>query len=72
MQEIKIDKGVPVPAGRSRYPVRDMAVGDSFFVSCEKQSSKRIRGSVFASAKYAGIKTIGRSVDGGLRFWRVA
>ena len=28
---MKIEKNIPMPKGRSKYPFRDMAVGDSLF-----------------------------------------
>lgn len=30
---IEIEKNVPVPSNRTKYPFKDMEVGDSFFAS---------------------------------------
>jgi len=65
--EIKIEKGVPIPTRRSnsRYPWREMQIGDSFVVASSAQA-------VHSSASYAHIKITTRAVDGGIRVWRVA
>jgi hypothetical protein len=73
MTQIKIDKGVPIPAPNfgpiSKYPFTELEVGDSFFVK-EKQT-------VMASAcaghgKRHNKKFTTRSENGGTRVWRVA
>ena len=66
---MKIDKNIPLPPHKSKYPFRSMEVGDSFF-------STASRSSIGSSAsKLKGIKFSTRTVneDGvrGTRVWRV-
>lgn len=64
MSEIKIEKGIPVPLKKSaKYPWKEMAVGDSFFVAGKS--------SYFPAHDAEGRKFTQRMVDGGLRVWRV-
>lgn len=77
---IKIDKGIPIPpnpSGRptgSKYPLRDMQVGDSFFVA--NTTSQRVCGTMGNLSKRVGIKVAIRKVTengvAGVRVWRVA
>jgi len=65
---IRIDKGVPIPApaAAQKYPMRDLEIGDSFFVP-----TTNIHGTgLYNSARRAGIRITLRKVDGGLRCWR--
>lgn len=68
---------VPVDAGKrgrkAVYPLSELAVGESFFVPTE---SSYVQDSVRAAASYRG-KRLGRkfccrSMDGGIRVWRLA
>ena len=70
-----IETNVPVPteSGRGRraiYPFGDMNVGDSVFIE-----GQAVGGSAYAAAcqhgRLHGKKFTGRTVDGGLRIWRV-
>ena len=74
-----VESGVVMPPpskkGRpTKYPFRQMKVGDSFFVPDE--NGKKMRDVVGASTanwgKAHGAKFSCRSVDGGTRVWRVA
>lgn len=75
--EIKIDKGVPVPGRRHeilrRYPWRSMAIGDSFFVP---NCPDTVRKGFSAAASAANIKIMSRTVRendvSGIRVWRIA
>lgn len=68
-----IEKGVPVPPrdnGRTaKYPWADMRVGDSFFVPGVKTNA--MAGSKAQAAKKHNAKYSMRSVDGGVRIWRI-
>jgi len=74
-----VEHGVPIPQRRNapkRYPFRDMEIGDSFFVPLNgEKSSKvfaRIAGAAIRDARSrGGIKYAVRSVEGGVRVWRV-
>lgn len=75
---ITIDKGIPVPALRTRvskYPWPSMAVGDSFFVEATAEEMKARLASISrgatAAAKKLGVQFTVRKVDGGVRVWRV-
>ncbi len=78
--EIKIEKGIPMPAsrrdGHSKYPLKDMEVGDSFFVANSpdgRSPAKTIRWTVGAfRKKNTGTKFSVRVVEGGIRVWRTA
>ena len=73
---MKIEKNIPIPesAGESKYPFKDMEVGDSVFV--EGQTSQ---GAAMMSAKNIerryGVKFSARkrTEDGvdGVRIWRI-
>lgn len=68
MDEIKIDKGIPLPGesrGRKRkYPWADMLIGDSFFTRIKSRKG------FHTNAKRAGIKITTRKEAEGFRVWR--
>jgi hypothetical protein len=80
----QIETNVPVPAVANRgatasvYPLADMYVGDSFLVPLEPitlADRRRVSAAVTGFAKRhkaKGLKFSVRSVEGGLRVWRVA
>lgn len=67
---VKIEKGIPIPEGRGRatkWPWRDLAVGDSFLMR-----GKTIRSAgAGEAARRCGIRLLARTVEGGVRVWRV-
>lgn len=70
----EIDKSIPIPAGgrggKSKYPFQEMEVGDSvFFPGSNTQGKEMIYAHNYARRN--GKKFSGRSIDGGLRVWRV-
>ena len=67
---LKIEKGVPIPKARTRthYPMKEMEVGDSFFIASE--GFLNIPSRVIPQAKRLGIKVSTRQVEGGYRVWR--
>lgn len=74
---IKIERGIPMPPkgiggpGRPRmYPWDDMKVGDSFFVPSIR-SSANIASSKGIAMKRTGFAFSTRSVEGGVRVWRI-
>lgn len=80
MGTIQIEKDVPIPADDSRrvskYPFRDMEVGDSFFVACENGNPAKaaiaVRSSAIIWGKRKGHrKFTTRIVEGGVRVWRI-
>jgi len=82
--QFAIEKGIAIPPGWNsftkkplKYPLNEMAVGDSFFIPIEnKARTEHVRMDVFAEItklKKDGIvvKVSTRSVEGGMRVWRV-
>lgn len=65
---IKIEHGIPFPQ-KSVYPFKAMEVGDSFFVPNPKKS---IRAMASIAGTRHGRKFLVRSIEGGVRVWRVA
>lgn len=78
--EILVEKGVPIPKskrgreakGSSKYPFAAMGVGDSFFVKGAKMRSFCPYIGVWRRRNDPSRKFSCRSVDGGIRVWRVA
>ena len=77
----KVDSGVPLPAlskgGRGappKYPFGTMGPGDSFFVPVAdaQRASHPVRRSANQYGKRCGMKFATRSVEGGIRCWRLA
>jgi len=71
----KIDKNIPIPKSktkRTQYPWREMAIGDSIFVSDEEAppSGAYTTPSYFA-LRNPEYKFTTRKVDGGYRIWRI-
>jgi hypothetical protein len=77
--KIEIEKGVPAPIQvkrTSKYPFRDMVVGDSFFIN-DKVDVKRMQQKVAAAAcmfvrKNPSYKFKTQAFPAGVRLWRVA
>ena len=66
-----IEKNIPMTIGKQLYPFHLMEVGDSFFIP--EKSPKAMTYPIAAYQKRNGsIKFTTRSVDGGVRLWRVA
>jgi len=69
---IKIDKNfsISIPLGwRTKYPFRDLDVGDSFFV--EGVGAELVRSSARSCARLHNMKFTTRTVEGGCRCWRI-
>lgn len=66
----KIESGIPIPSksGDSRYPFREMKVGDSFFVPGKKAAN--LAGCLGYYRTRYKITLVTRTVDGGVRVWR--
>ena len=73
-----IEKDIAIPestrpsARSSKYPLREMEVGDSFFIPnvVTEDELKKARGAIASAAKTAKCKTTTRPMDGGLRVWK--
>lgn len=71
MTDFKIEKGIPAPAKRGKYPFAEMEVGDSFLVPGAATSAEISSAVSYRKNRYQE-QYICRSVDGGLRVWRIA
>lgn len=75
MKKIKIEKNIPLPPKRNKYPFNKMEIGDSIF--CAGKNTKLLRASVFsASAQWAkrnnkGVKFTSAKEGSGIRIWRI-
>lgn len=74
---MKIENGVQIPEqktggrkGKSIYPFQNMLIGQSVFYPGMKYHSAPMKAAIIY-AKRLGFKFSGRTVDGGLRIWRV-
>lgn len=77
MTEYKIEKGVPLPEraggfrGAFMSAVRAMEVGDSLFAAGKKGSNVSATGRVVGERMKDGRKYTIRTVEGGVRIWRI-
>lgn len=80
---IEIENDIPVPskcvkrARRAKYPVAELEIGQSFFVTvppgktnCQLQNA--LSGSAHYITKKTGRRFTSRVVEGGVRIWRIA
>jgi len=79
----EIENGISIPDvlkngnydKNRKYPVMDLAVGQSFFIPEEQMpstGSDGVRIACRGQARRHGFKTTTRKVDGGIRVWRVS
>jgi len=68
MINIEVDKTVPVPEGKKRYPYASMEVGDSFFVDSGKLQV--VCNANYRASKRLGMQFIARKEPEGVRVWR--
>lgn len=71
---IKIDKDIPTPplfADHSKWPFRQMEVGDSFFVPTGSDAHSAASAMSNANYKYKPKKWTKRTLNGGIRIWRI-
>lgn len=75
MSEFKVESGIPMPAPNKRthrktkYPWRQMKIGQSFFVPNVKSGA--MAGRCSNAFRYGFGKFQTRTVKGGCRVWRV-
>ena len=70
MISIDVQKDVPVPEARKRYPYKEMEVGDSFFV--EDGGIQNVCNQNYRMGKKLGMSFIARKEGTGVRVWRVS
>ncbi len=76
---IKIDKGIPIPKQKRKknYPLREMEITDSFFVSVPpkrklKSIQSAVRRAIVECRRESPDKRfVTRTIKGGVRCWRV-
>ena len=69
LQQMKIEKGIPMPTRlRSKYPFKEMEVGDSFQVGEEMKETIRSASSIFGARN--NMKFSVRKYGNGYRIWR--
>ena len=64
-----IDKGIPLPPQRQKYPFVDMEVGDSIELEVTRSS---VGTSIANCQRATGRKFTVRKTEKGIRVWRVA
>lgn len=75
-RKVRIQPDIPIPEKgikRSKYPLRELKVGDSIFVPCDDKYQHTVRSTVYSHAKRIGINvTLRRCFEDawGLRIWR--
>ena len=69
MISLDVEKHIPLPAERKRYPYKDMDIGDSFFVHAGKMQV--VCNANYRASKKLGFKFIARCEPEGVRVWRV-
>ena len=65
-----VEKSVPLPEGKKRYPYKEMEVGDSFFVGDGKLQV--VCNANYRASKRLGMQFIARKEVEGVRVWRTA
>ena len=65
----QVEKGVPVPEVSSKYPFKQMDVGDSFVFELDKK--KQVSAAANHYAKKTGFGFTIREDGDGFRIWRV-
>lgn len=72
---IRIERGIPAPNGINRnnekYPFSELEPGDSFFAPHRDYNSKRVQQAAYAAASRLGIKVATRTMEDGVRVWRL-
>jgi hypothetical protein len=69
MISLDVEKGIPLPAERKRYPYASMDVGDSFIVYGGKMQV--VCNANYRAFKKLGFKFIARCEPEGVRVWRI-
>ena len=67
--EMNVEKGVPVPGEKKRYPYGVMDEGDSFFV--EGGKLQVVCNANYRAGKRLGRKFVARKEGDGVRVWRI-
>ena len=77
---IEIEKGIKISdvlnngrgvGAKSKYPFKDMKIGDSFFVECDKPKTKKLSSILGCAGRCKPMKFTVRQVENGIRTWRI-
>ena len=76
MTKIEIESGIPIPGMRGRRPIRcypfaDLEVGQSFLATDRNVSQMSATACYFSNKTGGEYKFRCRTVEGGVRVWRV-
>ena len=77
MSRFTVEKNIPMPERRGRgngqYPFDHLEPGDSFFIPVDEGRSSRGKSALagIANKRMAPKRFAARSVEGGVRIWRV-
>jgi len=66
----KIDRNIPPPHKKSKYPFGDMNVGDSILIPYSKYATASVSARNFG--KKNGMRFTTRKSEGEARIWRIA
>jgi hypothetical protein len=72
MMKFKIDKKIPLPSrGQqiTKYPFIDLDIGDSFLIP--EKTVIQTNGLCYYAGKRLKKKFVSRTVNGGVRIWRI-
>ena len=76
MQDIEIEKGIPIPAARGlsfpKIAFQNMEINDSVHIEAPSHHSISARLASFKKSHPGWNFTVRRSVDGGFRIWRIS
>ena len=71
---LPIESAIPIPPkrrGNYKYPIRELEVGQSFFVEgTDVKKRQELMRSVLNAARRYEIKITCRIIEGGVRVWR--
>lgn len=71
-EDIAIDKNVPIPESKLKYPLDLMGIGDSFEVS-DEPDPRKLRGSVYQHGRRHGLGfTVLKTGEESYRVWRTS
>ena len=71
----KIEKKVPIECQtrKTPFPFASLEIGDSFFVPAQDFNRRKVSNDVFyRNSTDGGKRYVTRTVEGGVRVWRVA
>lgn len=70
---MKVESNLPIPSangGKTKYPIRTMKPGESFLAEGQKMGGGAYS-SAWTHGRLTGKEFTGRTVEGGVRIWRI-